>query len=191
MSSRWRRSTRRDARQLEVVVAGVVVVGLADLGEELGHGVDRDRPLRSQRVLGDEHGERRLAGSARALEPEALAVIEALVDRTAVALDGADDRRVHVLDGVAVEADVEEAAGDVVREAAGAGQGDAAGAALARAGLAGELVEDEAAAVAVGAGELAGGGSHVRGIRTGPCHGEAVSPRTLPKGSRPTLLPGH
>jgi hypothetical protein len=60
----------------------------------------------------------------------------------------------------------------VVGEAAGTGEGDAAGAALAGAGFAGGLVEEEAAAVTVGAGELAGGGSHVRGIRTGPCHGE-------------------
>src|SRR4051794_5743154 len=103
---------RREALQQAGVGAGrVVVVGAADVGEQGGQRVDAHGAPGCQRGLGDQHGQRGLAGAHVPEQPQAPPLVEALGDAVGEATDLADDGRVHVRrDRWALEGDVAVAA---------------------------------------------------------------------------------
>jgi hypothetical protein len=133
-------------------VRRALVVGGADRGEELRAGVDGHGAASTQRVLGDQHRQRGLAGAARALEPEALAGVELLADSVAELVQVPAEVGVHrgedVLDRAALERHVAEALRDLVQQAARARERDPLLAAGARARDVLVVVEHVAGAVA-------------------------------------------
>src|SRR4051794_18470134 len=62
---------RQPAEEVEVGAPGAVLVGGLDVREELRDRVDRDRPARLDRGLGDQHRQGRLASPDVPVEPEA------------------------------------------------------------------------------------------------------------------------
>ena len=58
------------------VTARLRVVGTANAGQQLRQRVDRDRAIRLQRRLGDQHRQRRLAGAGVTHQPEAAARLD-------------------------------------------------------------------------------------------------------------------
>ncbi len=143
--------------QLVERVRRLVVVGVAEEGEQSRQRVDRHRAVGLHGGLGDEHRQGRLAGPHIPREPEAAAFVEALADIADVAADLADERGVaagHREHGLAVERDLAKAA----RQAPGDGGRPLArhprGTAAARPRPPAVLVVEEAGAVAavLGAG---------------------------------------
>src|SRR5215207_6141201 len=80
-------------------VLRVVLVGVAQQRQQPRERVDRDRPLSLHRRLGDQHGQRRLAGADVAGEPQAAPGVELLRDRPRVLAHLAHHVRVRPLDG--------------------------------------------------------------------------------------------
>src|SRR2546423_10915813 len=125
---------REAAEEVEVRARGAVLIGRLDVGEQLRHGVDRDRAPGLDRVLGDEHRERGLAGPDVAEEPVAAPTVEVAVDISNETANVAQYLRIKVSDRVLIERDASEAPRYARAHAPAADAVDARLAALARRG---------------------------------------------------------
>src|SRR5689334_2494375 len=144
--------------EVEVAARAVGLEGRADLGEQARERVDRDAAAGVEGGLGDEHREARLAGAGLAEQPQAVALVELLVDAPDELAHGTHDDVVHVADRRAIERDAAVLARDDRAEAPRAPALEPRWSAAARAGDARGLVDHEAAAVAEveGAGLVVG-----------------------------------